>query len=242
VTAEVPVLIIGGGIGGMTTALALARDGFAAHIVEQSPAFGEIGAGIQLAPNALRILDRLGVLPELAALAVRPRRLVLMHADRGEHLTTVSFGEPFERRYGYPYSVMHRGDLLTVLYQACRADERITLESGREVTGLADQGDLAQVRFADGGSWSVTTARSPTSSSPTAARCLPVPWGLLVTWGRVLTWSCPRRGAAASRSGRKTRSSGSGRTSTWCSTRSGATDCTTRWPYSAARATRVRPS
>jgi 3-hydroxybenzoate 6-monooxygenase len=153
VTAGVPILIIGGGIGGMTTALALARAGFAAHIVEQSPAFGEIGAGIQLAPNALRILDRLGVLPELAALAVRPRRLVLMHADRGEHLTTVSFGEPFERRYGYPYTVMHRGDLLTVLHQACRADERITLESGREVTGIADQGDAAQVRFADGGSY-----------------------------------------------------------------------------------------
>jgi 3-hydroxybenzoate 6-monooxygenase len=137
----------------MTAALALARAGFAAHIVEQSPAFGEIGAGIQLAPNALRILDQLGVLPELAALAVRPRRLVLMHADRGEHLTTVSFGEPFERRYGYANSVMHRGDLLTVLYQACRAEARITLESGREVTALADRGEVAQVRFADGGSY-----------------------------------------------------------------------------------------
>jgi salicylate hydroxylase len=149
VTADVPILIIGG----MTTALALARTCFAAHIVEQSPAFGEIGAGIQLAPNALRILDRLGVLPELAALAVRPRRLVLMHADRGQHLTTLSFGEPFERRYGYAYSVMHRGDLLTVLHQACREDKRITLESGREVTELAGQDDAAHVGFADGGSY-----------------------------------------------------------------------------------------
>ncbi len=62
--------------------------------MERSPEFGEIGAGIQLAPNALRILDGLGVLPELAALAVHPRHLVLMHADPGEHLTTVDFGEP----------------------------------------------------------------------------------------------------------------------------------------------------
>jgi 3-hydroxybenzoate 6-monooxygenase len=152
-TAAVPVLIIGGGIGGLTAALALARAGFPAHIVERSAEFGEIGAGIQLAPNALRILDGLGVLPELAALGVRPRHLVLMHADTGEHLTTVDFGEPFKRRYGYAYTVMHRGDLLTVLHQACRADDRVTLEADREVTGLADHGGTAEVRFADGGSY-----------------------------------------------------------------------------------------
>ena len=152
-TADVPVLIIGGGIGGMTAALALARAGFTAHIVERSPEFGEIGAGIQLAPNALRVLDGLGVLPELAALAVRPRHLVLMHADTGEHLTTVDLGAPFERRYGHAYAVMHRGDLLAVLHRACQADERITLESNREVTGLADQGGAAVVRLADGGSY-----------------------------------------------------------------------------------------
>jgi 2-polyprenyl-6-methoxyphenol hydroxylase-like FAD-dependent oxidoreductase len=152
-TADVPILIVGGGIGGMAAALALARAGFPAHIVERSPEFGEIGAGIQLAPNALRILGGLGVLSELAALAVRPRHLVLMHADTGEHLTTVDFGEPFERRYGHPYAVMHRGDLLAVLLRACRADARITLESNREVTELADHGGVARVRLADGGSY-----------------------------------------------------------------------------------------
>ena len=97
-TADVPILIIGGGIGGMTAALALARAGFPAHIVERSPEFGEIGAGIQLAPNALRVLDGLGVLPRLEALAVHPRHLVLMHADTGRHLTTVDFGASFQRR------------------------------------------------------------------------------------------------------------------------------------------------
>jgi 3-hydroxybenzoate 6-monooxygenase len=151
--ADVPVLVIGGGIGGMTAALALAQAGFDAHIVERSPQFGEIGAGIQLAPNALRILDRLGLLADLAALAVRPRHLVFMHADSGAHLTTVDFGEAFERRYGYPYSVMHRGDLLTVLLRACQADDRITLESDRDVVALSDLGGTALVRFADGGSY-----------------------------------------------------------------------------------------
>jgi salicylate hydroxylase len=149
-TPGVPILIIGGGIGGLTAALALARAGFPAHVVERSAEFGEIGAGIQLAPNALRVLDSLGVLPDLAALAVRPRHLVFMHADTGRHLTTVDFGEPFERRYGYPYTVMHRGDLLTVLHQACQADDRITLESNREVTVIADRGGTARVTFADG--------------------------------------------------------------------------------------------
>ena len=152
-TADIPILIIGGGIGGMTAALALARAGFAAHIVERSPEFGEIGAGIQLAPNALRILDGLGVLPELMAPAVRLGHLVLMHADTGEHLTTVNFGEPFERRYGYAYTVMHRGDLLAVLSDACRAEDRITLETSREVTELSDDGGTARIGFADGGGY-----------------------------------------------------------------------------------------
>jgi 3-hydroxybenzoate 6-monooxygenase len=152
-TVDVPILIVGGGIGGMTAALALARAGFTAHIVERSTEFGEIGAGIQLAPNALRVPDGLGVLPQLAALAVRPSHLVLMHADSGNHLTTVDLGERFERRYGHAYAVMHRGDLLAVLHQACLADGRITLESNREVTELVDHGGAARVRLADGGSY-----------------------------------------------------------------------------------------
>ncbi|WP_329546191.1 FAD-dependent monooxygenase [Streptomyces sp. NBC_01356] len=150
---HIPILVIGGGIGGMATALALAQAGFTAHIVEQAPAFGEIGAGIQLAPNALRVLDGLGVLPALDEVAVRPRNLVFMHADTGRHLTTVDLGTPFERRYGRPYTVLHRGDLLDVLLQACRADERVTLETGRQVVEITDLDTSAEVHFADGDSY-----------------------------------------------------------------------------------------
>ncbi|MFE3202404.1 hypothetical protein [Embleya sp. NPDC059237] len=70
------------------------RAGFDAHIVEQAPKFAEIGAGIQLAPNALRVLEGLGVAADVHDLAVRPRNVVFMHADTGRHLTTVDFGEP----------------------------------------------------------------------------------------------------------------------------------------------------
>lgn len=147
---RVPILIIGGGIGGMSTGLALAQAGFDVHIVEQAPEFAEIGAGIQLAPNAVRILADLGVLSDLDRVAVRPRNLVFMHADTGQHLTTIDCGAPFLRRYGQPYTVMHRGDLLEVLLGACREHERITLENNRQVVDIQDLGTSAEVRFADG--------------------------------------------------------------------------------------------
>lgn len=147
---HIPLLIVGGGIGGMAAGLALARAGFDAHIVEQAPEFAEIGAGIQLAPNALRVLEGLGVAADVHDLAVRPRNLVFMHADTGRHLTTIDFGEPFLARYGRPYSVMHRGDLLDVLLRACRAHPRVTLENNRRVVGIEDLGSAAEVRFADG--------------------------------------------------------------------------------------------
>jgi salicylate hydroxylase len=147
------MLIIGGGIGGMSAAVALARAGFDVHVVEQASDFTEIGAGIQLAPNAIRILDGLGLLPEINRIAVRPRSLIFLDIDTADRLATVDLAEPFVHRYGYPYSVLHRGDLLDVLLAACRADERITLEPNKAVTAIVDQHDWARVEFADGTSY-----------------------------------------------------------------------------------------
>ena len=151
---RVPILIVGGGIGGMTAALALADAGFPVHVVEQAAEFTEIGAGIQLAPNALRILDRLGLLPEIDKLAVRPSSLVLLDIETAEPLATVDLAEPFVSRYGYPYIVLHRGDLLEVLVAQCRANELITLEPNKTVMAVADNEDWARVDFADGTSYS----------------------------------------------------------------------------------------
>jgi salicylate hydroxylase len=150
VTAPVPALVVGGGIGGLSTALALARAGRAVHVVEKAPGFGEIGAGLQLGPNALHVLAELGVLDEIRKDAVHPRRLVWMDAIEGERITAVDLGDAFRERYGRPYIVMHRGDLLSALLEACRREPSIVLEPGVEVVAVEDLGDAARARCAGG--------------------------------------------------------------------------------------------
>jgi 3-hydroxybenzoate 6-monooxygenase len=145
-----PTVIVGGGIGGLTAALALGRAGRAVHVVEKAADFGEIGAGLQLAPNALHVLDELGLFSEIRKQAVFPARLQWMDALTAEPITAVDLGAEFRRRYGQPYIVMHRGDLLTVLLEACRAERLISLEPCREVVAVEDRCDAAGFRFADG--------------------------------------------------------------------------------------------
>jgi salicylate hydroxylase len=145
-----PVLIVGGGIGGLTTALALAAQGVRAHVLEKAPSFGEIGAGLQLAPNAMHVLDRLGVVPEIAKHAVFPSRLVWMDALAGERITAVDLGAAFKQRYGQPYIVMHRSDLLAVLLAACQAHPLIALEADRAVVAIEQSESAVSARCADG--------------------------------------------------------------------------------------------
>ena len=147
---RLPTLVIGGGIGGLTAALALARTGRPVHVVEKSAEFGEIGAGLQLAPNAMHVLDHLGLLPEIAKHAVYPSRLVWMDAITALRITEIDLGEAFRRRYRHPYIVMHRSDLLAVLLEACRAEKLITLETRRDITAIDDLDEHAAARSADG--------------------------------------------------------------------------------------------
>jgi 3-hydroxybenzoate 6-monooxygenase len=147
---RIPLLVVGGGIGGLAAALGLARKGRPVHVVEKAPEFGEIGAGLQLAPNASRMLDRLGVLSEIHKNAVFPRRLVWLDAVAGKEITALDLGEKFQATYGYPYVVMHRSDLLDALLAACRAETRITLETSRDVVAVEPLGAGARARCADG--------------------------------------------------------------------------------------------
>lgn len=143
------VVVVGGGIGGLTTALALARQGRSVRVLERAPEFAEIGAGLQLAPNATRILGRLGVLEEVVARGVLPDRLVLRDALDGSELTHLPLGEEFRNRYGGPYVVLHRSDLLDVLVAACAA-AGVALETGRSAVDVANADGFAQVSCEDG--------------------------------------------------------------------------------------------
>ena len=147
------VLIAGGGIGGLATALALARHDLDVHVIEKASAFGEIGAGIQLAPNASWALDRLGVLDAIHEHAVFPSRIAWMDAESGQPLTSLDLGDPFRARYGYNYLVMHRSDVLNALLARCRANARIRLETDKDVIRIEESAESTTVLCADGSSY-----------------------------------------------------------------------------------------
>ena len=148
--SKIPLLIVGGGIGGLAAALAASKAGYPAHVIEKAPEFTEIGAGLQLAPNATRMLDRLGILDEIKTRAIFPKRLVLMDAVSGLPITSLDLGQTFLEHFGFPYLVMHRGDLLTVEVEACRQSPLISLENNREAVRIEDLGNGARVACADG--------------------------------------------------------------------------------------------
>lgn len=147
---EVPFLIVGGGIGGLATALGVAGIGRNVVVLEQAPEFGEIGAGIQLAPNATAVLKQLGVYDAIAKHAVFPKRLVLMDAISGNELTSLDLGDSFLEHYDSPYMVLHRSDLHKELLNACRADSRITLINNQTVESAQHMDSKTEVKCTDG--------------------------------------------------------------------------------------------
>lgn len=121
------IIIVGGGIGGLAAALSIVQEtNKTVSILEQAPEFGEVGAGIQLAPNALEVLNRLGVMNEISKLAVFPKRLVLKDIYTAKELATLDLGQEFREKFGQGYLVMHRSDLHRILLEACQKFDRIT--------------------------------------------------------------------------------------------------------------------
>ncbi|MBT2486473.1 MULTISPECIES: FAD-dependent monooxygenase [unclassified Microbacterium] len=108
-------LIIGGGIGGLASAIALRRSGIAVALVEKATAFGEVGAGLQLGPNAMRVLFSWGLEDAIREIAVFPDNLVARDAITDRELSRVTLDQAFEDRYGAPYAVIHRTDLHSLL-------------------------------------------------------------------------------------------------------------------------------
>jgi salicylate hydroxylase len=131
------VVIAGAGIGGLTAALAVARHGYRVVLLEQAERLEETGAGIQLSPNASRVLIALGLRERLASHVVAPGELTVGNARTGRVLTRAPLGAAAEQRYGAPYWIIHRGDLQSVLLEAVEANPDIVLRLGTRVENFA---------------------------------------------------------------------------------------------------------
>ncbi len=145
-----PIVIAGGGIGGLATAMGLAQKGVASIVLEKAAQLGEIGAGIQLGPNAFHAFDYLGVGDAARAMAIYIDELRLMDAMSGEPIAVVPLDEKFRQRFNNPYAVVHRGDLHGVFLTACRASPLVELHTTSEVVGYTQDGDGVTAELADG--------------------------------------------------------------------------------------------
>lgn len=175
---EFPILIAGGGIGGLSVALALAHKGRRVRVLEKAPEFGEIGYGIQMGPNVSRMLDRLGILKALEPHSVYPDALILVDAIDNREITRIALGGAFLERYQYRYFVIHRRDLHGEILDACRQRGEITLEASRGLASFEERGGSVIVRCENGaeyegaaligadGLWSPTRAAIVADGAP----------------------------------------------------------------------------
>lgn len=149
------LLVIGGGIAGLGAALACARarPDVTVTLLERAPAFAEVGAGIQLGPNAVRVLHDWGLAEPLAAVAAFPQRLCVRAARDGAVLGGLTLGERARRRYGAPYATIHRADLQGLLLDAVRELPAVALHTGAEIVTHAEDPQGVSVTTADGRRW-----------------------------------------------------------------------------------------
>lgn len=205
------VLIAGGGIGGMATAIGLARKGVRSLVLEKSPELGEIGAGIQLGPNAFHAFDYLGVGDAAREMAVYIDNLRLMDAMSGDEITRIPLDDAFRKRFGNPYAVVHRGDLYGVFLRANRAHDLVELRSGAEVIDYDQDAQGVTAILADGarvrgraligadGLWSNIRKRvigdgAPRVSGHTTYRSV-IPTGEMpedLRWNAATLWAGPK--------------------------------------------------
>jgi salicylate hydroxylase len=205
------ILIAGGGIGGLAAALALAQKNIPSLVLEKAAQLGEIGAGIQLGPNAFHCFDRLGVGETARQMAVYIDQLRLMDSITDGEICHIDLGEAFRKRYGNPYAVVHRGDLHGVLLKGCRAHPLIELKVSSEVTGYDQDGRTVTARLGNGetvtgaaligadGLWSnvrrqVVGDGAPRVSGHTTYRSV-IPTGQMpedLRWNAATLWAGPK--------------------------------------------------
>jgi salicylate hydroxylase len=144
------LLIAGGGMGGLAAALAVARAGWAVRLYERAPAFTEVGAGIQLGPNATRILHGWGLEDGLRAVAAFPDRLQVRCALSGAELGVLPLGARALQRYGAPYATVHRADLHALLRRAAEEQAGVHIGLDQGLDAFADDGQAVRLKTARG--------------------------------------------------------------------------------------------
>jgi salicylate hydroxylase len=140
-----PVVVVGAGIGGLTAALAFAKRGRDVVVVERAREIAEVGAGLQLSPNASRVLRDLGVGAALGAVAVEPEAIDVSSAQAGGLVSTLPLGPAIAATYGSPFLVAHRGDLQGVLLAAARRDPRIRILTATTAAAVVETGTGVRV-------------------------------------------------------------------------------------------------
>ena len=144
------LLIAGGGIGALAAALSSARAGWQVRLYEKAEVFSEVGAGLQLGPNATRILQGWGLGQALERLAAFPDKLLVRSAPSGRELASLSLGSRCQQRYGAPYATLHRADLHSMLLDSVRLRPEVKLHLNSPVTGYTDTPEGVQLAWADG--------------------------------------------------------------------------------------------
>src|ERR1700733_15237909 len=149
-----PILIVGGGLGGRTVALALARRGRRTRVLEGATEFGAIGYGIQFGPNVFHVFDRLGLTEQVMAIADSPPAVLMLDALSGKELVRIATGgAAFRARFKHPYIIVHRIDVHNVLLDACRQNDAIELVADAMVSEYEERGEGVAVTTADGRSF-----------------------------------------------------------------------------------------
>jgi salicylate hydroxylase len=141
------IAVVGAGIGGLTAALILARQGHAVTLIERRTGFSEVGAGLQLSPNASSILTGLGLGAALRRVATEPSRVVVRAIRSGREIGQIALGPHMRNRFGAPYWVIHRADLQAVLLDAVRSQPSIRLVMGRHVEDVREGPDHAELTW-----------------------------------------------------------------------------------------------
>ena len=148
--SSLPIIVIGGGIGGLTTALALLQRGLDVAVYEQAPVLREVGAGVQIGSNGTRVLYALGLEQALRAVQVLPPRRQLRHWRTGETWNWFALGSASVERYGTPHILMHRNDLHGILVDAVRKLKSDAIRLGMRCSAVSQRAGAATAQFATG--------------------------------------------------------------------------------------------